>query len=148
MYSSVLAWKSQAKVAINIVAPAAVKKVLPVGSGGDIPPSPTQFRAIQSHRTISSKTSWINLRCSIGRTAANSSKMSCRPPIRTNKLRGQTRQGWREARGQGIRGPCQAPSTRLLGKLSWHGGRQNISSNNKILEARATGHVPSLSSQS
>ena len=108
MYSSVLAWKSQAKVVINIVAPAAVKKVLPVGGGGDIPPSPTQFRAIQSHRTISSKTSWINLRCSIGRTAANSSKMSCRPPIRTNKLRGQTRQGWREARGQGIRGPCQA----------------------------------------
>jgi hypothetical protein len=74
-----------------------------------------------------------------------------------HKLRGQTRQGWQEARrGQGIRGPCQAQDWSVQRKedvsnweifLAQRMMKQNISSNNKILGGACTGHVPSLSSQ-
>jgi hypothetical protein len=69
-------------------------------------------------------------------------------PIHTQKLRGQTRQGWREAGGQGIRGLCQAQDLSvgrkgrclLLGNfLARRTTRRNISSNNKIHGGAYTG---------
>ena len=69
-------------------------------------------------------------------------------PIRTQKLRGQTRQGWREVRGQGIRGPCQAQDWSverkgrclLLGNfLARRTTRRHIGSNNKIHGGTCTG---------
>jgi hypothetical protein len=65
------------------------------------------------------------------------------------------RQGWREAGGQGIRGPCQ-DKTGASGEredvssweTSWLGGRETSVQTTRFMVVRAPGHVPSLSSQS